>query len=74
MSEEERDEICCANCKYRYDLKKADYSDGHCVDTEMPGYICMALDFEGIAVWMYGANEKNAKCEYFAPKDGVLEK
>ena len=59
---------CCANCKLRYDLQQYDYSNGGCVHTVMDGYICMAFNDEGIAVWMIGEDAKTGMCERFKMK------
>lgn len=56
---------CCAICRHRYDLKKSDYSNGGCVDTNMPGYICMAFADENVALWMVGQDEETGICEAY---------
>lgn len=58
----------CATCKHRYNLKKLDYSNGGCVDTDMTGYICMAFADENIACWMVGQNEQTGMCEVYERK------
>jgi len=58
----------CINCKLRYELKKSDYSQGGCIHSNMPGFICMAFADEGIAEWMYGL-DNDGKCECFMPKN-----
>ena len=59
---------CCANCKFRYDLEKNDYSEGGCKHSKMPGFICMIFAEEEIAKWMYGIDEDEL-CECFAPRE-----
>lgn len=57
----------CSNCKYQLKLRKADYSEGGCVDTDMEGFVCLAFSDEGLALWMVGVKE--GLCECYASKE-----
>ena len=60
---------CCANCAYRYDLEKLDYSQGGCEHTMMEGFVCMLFKDAKLAEWMYGSDENKDHCECYQEKE-----
>ena len=58
------------DCKFRYKLMKFDYSHGGCEHSEPGGFICMAFENDGEAVWMVGTN--GCFCECYTPKEGKI--
>lgn len=60
---------CCKTCRHRLDLVKFDYARGGCEHTNVEGYACTALAYEGTVVWMVGL-EEDQKCEAYEPEDG----
>jgi hypothetical protein len=35
------------------------------IDSDMDGFICLGLAYEGIAFWMLGVDEDNGMCEMY---------
>ena len=56
------EEPSCSTCKHRKILKKYDYSKGGCKHSTMEGFICLADDYEGIAIWMVGIKDGGCEC------------
>ena len=59
---------CCRTCEYRLDGVKSDHTLLGSVidfDSDMDGFICLALAYEGVAYWMLGVDEENGICEMY---------
>ena len=59
---------CCRTCKCRLDGVKSDHTllgSGIDIDSDMDGFICLALACEGIAYWMLGVDEESGICEMY---------
>ena len=59
---------CCANCKFKFDLKILDYSNGGCRHSDADGFICMNFEDEGIAMHMIGLDENTGSCEAYSSR------
>lgn len=57
---------CCATCRGRMDLVKFDYSDDGCGRTDLDGFVCMAFQNEGKAIWMVDVDEEKDHCECYS--------
>lgn len=58
----------CNDCKLKFKIEMLDYSDGECAHYYPEGFICMALEHEGIATWMVGMDENGSECDMFVSK------
>ena len=59
---------CCRNCQNRLDGVKSDHTllgSGKDIDSNMDGFICLALAYEGVAHWMLGVDEESGICEMY---------
>lgn len=59
---------CCRNCRNRLDGIKSDCTllgSGIDIDSDMDGFICLALAYEGVAYWMLGVDEDKGMCEMY---------
>lgn len=59
---------CCRTCKLRLDGVKSDHTllgSGIDIDSDMDGFICLALAYEGVAYWMLGVDEDIGMCEMY---------
>lgn len=62
----------CENCRLRLKLSKWDYSDVKnkgVPKEDMEGYVCLAFQNEGLAVWLVGESEKNGMCECWEERE-----
>ena len=58
----------CDNCAYKLDLVMYDFTDGGCMEREMPGFVC-AQNTDGVAKWMLGFPKKDVCCTHWRRKD-----
>ena len=59
---------CCRTCKFRIDGVKSDHTllgSGIDIDSDMDGFICLGLAYEGVAFWMLGVDEDKGMCEMY---------
>lgn len=59
---------CCKTCKYHLDGVKSDHTllgTDAPIDSDMDGFICLGLAYEGIAFWMLGVDEDKGFCEVY---------
>ena len=59
---------CCRTCEYRLDGVKSDHTllgSVIDIDSDMDGFICLALAYEGVAHWMLGVDEDKGICEMY---------
>ena len=59
---------CCRTCKHRLDGVKSDYTllgSEIDIDSDMDGFICLGLAYEGVAHWMLGVDEDEGFCEMY---------
>ena len=63
---------CCRTCKYRLDGVKSNHTllgSGIDIDSDMDGFICLALSYEGVAHWMLGVDEDKGICEMYKERN-----
>lgn len=60
---------CCNTCRFKMKLIMYDYSKRGCLHTEMLGFVCVAMKYEGYADWMVGLNPQTGMCEFYEPKN-----
>ena len=63
---------CCRNCQNRLDGVKSDHTllgSEKDIDSNMDGFICLALDYEGVAHWMLGVDEDKGMCEMYKERN-----
>ena len=58
----------CRNCRHRLEITKLDYSQGGCKHTDMEGFVCTGLAYEGTAYWMVGLEPEKEMCEMWEGK------
>lgn len=59
---------CCRTCESHLDGVKSDHTllgSGIDIDSDMDGFICLALAYEGVAYWMLGVDEERGICEMY---------
>lgn len=59
---------CCGTCNRRLNGVKSDHTllgSGIEIDSDMDGFICLALAAEGVAFWMLGVDEESGMCEMY---------
>ena len=59
---------CCKTCEYRLDGVKSDHTllgSAIDIDSDMDGFICLALAYEGVVYWMLGVDEDKDMCEMY---------
>ena len=59
---------CCRTCGFRLDGVKSDHTllgTEIPIDSDMDGFICLGLVYEGVAFWMLGVDEDNGMCEMY---------
>lgn len=59
---------CCRTCKSHLDGVKSDHTllgSGIDIDSDMDGFICLALAYESVAYWMLGVDEERGICEMY---------
>lgn len=63
---------CCRNCRNRLDGIKSDHTllgTDVPIDSDMDGFICLALAYEGVAHWMLGVDEDKGMCEMYKERE-----
>ncbi len=58
---------CCETCRFKLDGERWTYGRG-CKHEKLDGFICLGLEYEGIAIQMVGNDPATGTCENYLPR------